>query len=85
MFFFVIFLIGLVLPFILMKIDGSWIIWIPAIIFFIATMLTAVKAFIFPGGGMADLAERINVMMFGAAAIGSIIGGGIVQFIQRKK
>ncbi|MEH7085506.1 hypothetical protein V7139_22590 [Neobacillus drentensis] len=85
MFFFVIFLIGLVLPLILIKIDASWITWSPAIIFFLAAILTAVKAVIFPGEGMADLAERIYLMIFGTAAIGSIIGGGIVQFIKSKK
>ncbi|MDR7235745.1 hypothetical protein [Neobacillus drentensis] len=85
MFFLVIFLIGLVLPFILIKIDASWIIWSPAIIFFLAAIITIIKVFIFPGEGMADLAERIYVMIFGAAAAGSIIGGGIVHLIKSKK
>ncbi|MFP5113061.1 hypothetical protein ACSU64_11855 [Bacillaceae bacterium C204] len=85
MFFLVIFLIGLVLPFIVMKIDASWIIWSPAIIFFLAAILMALKTAVFPGAGMADLAERIYIMMFGAAAIGSVIGGGIVHFIKSKK
>jgi hypothetical protein len=84
MFFFVIFLIGLVLPFILLKIDASWIIWSPAIIFFLAAILMAVKTAVSPGEGMADLAERIYVMMFGAAASGSIIGGVIVYFIKSR-
>ncbi|WP_026567016.1 hypothetical protein [Bacillus sp. UNC41MFS5] len=85
MFFFVIFLIGLVLPFILIKIEFSWIIWIPALIFFLAAILAVIKAVIFPGEGMADLAERIYVMIFGTAAIGSIVGGGIAHFIKSKK
>lgn len=85
MFFFVIFLIGLVLPFILIKVEFSWIIWIPAMIFFLAAILAVVKAVIFPGEGMADLAERIYVMIFGTAAIGSISGGVIAHFLKSKK
>lgn len=85
MFFLVIFLIGLVMPFIVMKIDASWIIWSPAIIFCLAAILMALKTAVFPGAGMADLAERIYIMMFGAAAIGSVIGGGIVHSIKSKK
>jgi len=85
MFFLVIFLIGLVLPFIVMKIDASWIIWSPAIIFFLAVILMALKTAVFPGAGMADLAERIYVMMFSTAGMGSMIGGVIIHFIKSKK
>ncbi|MEH7309142.1 hypothetical protein [Neobacillus drentensis] len=84
-FFFVIFLIGLILPFILMKIDASWIIWIPAIIFFLAAIVMALKTGVIPGEGMADLAERLYIMMLGVAGVGSIIGGLIVHVIKSKK
>lgn len=68
-----------------MKIDASWIIWSPAIIFFLAAILMALKTAVFPGTGMADLAERIYVMNFGTAGMGAIIGGVIVHFIKSKK
>lgn len=85
MFFLVIFLIGLFLPFIVLKIDASWVIWSPAILFFVAAILMALKTAVFPGAGMADLAERIYMMMFGTAGMGAIIGGVIVLCIKSKK
>jgi hypothetical protein len=83
-FFIVIFLIGLAVPIILMKIDASWIIWSPAILFFLAAIFMALKTVVVPGGGMVDLAERIYVIMFGTAGVGSVIGGVFVQFLKRK-
>lgn len=68
-----------------MKIDASWIIWIPAIIFFLAAIVMALKLAVIPGEGMADLVERLYIMMFGAAGVGSIIGGLIVHFIKSNK
>jgi hypothetical protein len=76
-------LIGIVIPFLLMKINLTWVIWSPAIIFSIAAIIMAVKASVFPGEGMADLAESLYFMMFGTAAIGSIAGAVIVHFIKK--
>jgi hypothetical protein len=78
-------LIGMVIPFILMKIDSRWVNWIPAVFFLAAAFITGAKAVLYPGEGMADLAERIYFMMFGSVAIGSIIGGTIVHFIKSRK
>lgn len=85
MFFLVLALIGMIFPFLLIKINARWVIWSPAMIFLIAAITMAVKAALFPGEGMADLGERIYMMMFGAAAVGSIIGGVIVHFKKSKK
>ncbi|WP_139185579.1 hypothetical protein [Bacillus sp. OK048] len=78
------FLIGLVIPFLLIKINPNWIVWIPSLILFIAAIVMYGKAEFFPGEGMADLAERLYFMMFGIAAIGSIFGGVIIHFIRNK-
>jgi len=83
-FFFVIFLIGLVLPLILMKIDASWIIWSPAIIFLFASIIMALKASVFLGEGIRDLADTLYFMMFGAAGVGAIVGAGIVHLLKSK-
>jgi hypothetical protein len=83
MFFIGLVLIGMVIPFLLMKISSTWFIWSPAIIFSLAAIFMAVKASVFPGEGMADLAESLYFMMFGTAAFGSIVGGIIVHFIKK--
>lgn len=85
MFFIGLVLIGMVMPFLLMKINLTWVIWSPAIIFSIAAIIMAVKASVFPGEGMADLAETLYFLMFGTAAVGSIIGGVIVNLIIKLK
>lgn len=84
MFFLVLFFIGLVIPFLLIKVNPRWIIWIPSIILFLAAIAMYGKAEFFPGEGMADLAERLYFMIFGVAAIGSIVGGIIIQFLKSK-
>jgi hypothetical protein len=83
MFFIGLLLIGMVIPFLLMKINSTWLIWSPATIFSFAAILMAVKASVFPGEGMTDLAESLYFMMFGTAAIGSLVGGVIIQFIKK--
>jgi predicted membrane channel-forming protein YqfA (hemolysin III family) len=84
MYFFALFLIGLVLPFILIKVNHSWISWIPSIILFLGAFAMYLKAEFFPGEGMADLGERIFFMMFGVSALGSIVGGLIVHLLRKK-
>jgi hypothetical protein len=84
MFFFLLFLIGIVIPFLLIKINPSWVIWMPSLILFLAAIVMYGKAEFFPGEGMADLAERLYFMIFGVAAIGSVLGGVIVHFIRNR-
>ncbi|MEH7010454.1 hypothetical protein V7087_06485 [Neobacillus niacini] len=84
MFFFVLFLIGLIIPFLLIKVNPSWIVWVPSIIFFLAAIAIYGKAEFFPGEGMADLAERLYFIIFGMTAIGSIVGGIIVHLLRNK-
>jgi hypothetical protein len=78
------FLIGLAVPFLFLKGKSKRIRWIPAILFFIGTLLMGVKAGFFPGAGMADLGERIYFMILGVTTIGSIIGGIIVGYLKNK-
>jgi hypothetical protein len=82
MFFIVLFLIGLVIPFLFIKVKSKWISWIPAIILFLAALVMYGKAEFFPGEGMAELGERIYFMIVGIAAIGSILGSVIIQFFR---
>lgn len=84
MLFFVFFLIGLVIPFLLIKIKPSWIVWVPSFVLFLAAIAFYGKAEFFPGEGMADLAERLYFVIFGITAIGSIVGGLIVHFFRNK-
>ncbi|MFB3168000.1 hypothetical protein P5G62_012865 [Neobacillus sp. 179-C4.2 HS] len=84
MLFFGLFLIGLVIPFLLVKVKPSWIVWVPSFVLFIAAIAIYGKAEFFPGEGMADLAERLYFIIFGLSAIGSIVGGLIVHFIRNK-
>lgn len=56
----------------------------PSLILFLAAIVMYGKAEFFPGEGMADLAERLYFMIFGVAAIGSVLGGVIVHFIRNR-
>jgi hypothetical protein len=84
MLFFVVFLIGLLIPVLFIKVKPSWIIWVPAFVLFIAAIVIYGKAEFFPGEGMADLAERLYFIIFGLTAIGSIVGALIVHFFRNK-
>jgi hypothetical protein len=84
MLFFVLFLIGLIIPFILIKVKPDWIVWIPSMILVLAAIVMYGKAEFFPGEGMAELAERLYFIIFGLSAIGSLIGGIIIHFIRNK-
>jgi hypothetical protein len=77
------FLIGLGVPFLLIKVKSKRVIWFPAIIFFIGTILMGVKASFFPGLVMADLGERVYFMILGVTTIGSGFGGIIVGYIKK--
>jgi len=84
MFFFVLFLIGLAIPLLFIKVKSRWVSWIPSIILLLAAILLYGKAEFFPGEGMAELGERLYFMIVGMAAIGSIIGSVIIQFLKNK-
>jgi hypothetical protein len=84
MLFFVVFLIGLLIPVLFIKVKPSWIIWVPAFVLFIAAIVIYGKAEFFPEEGMADLAERLYFIIFGLTAIGSIVGALIVHFFRNK-
>jgi hypothetical protein len=84
MLYFVLFLIGLVIPFLLIKVNPGWIVWVPSFVLFLAAIAFYGKAEFFPGEGMADLAERLYFIIFGMTAIGSIVGGLIVHFFRNK-
>jgi hypothetical protein len=84
MFFLILFLIGLLIPFLLIKMNPNWIVWVPATVLFLIAIVIYTKAEFFPADGMADLAERLYFMIFGVTAIGSFVGGMIVHFIKRK-
>lgn len=84
MIFFVLFLIGLVIPFLFIKVNTGWVVWVPFFVLFLAAILIYGKAEFFPGEGMADLAERLYLIIFGITAIGSFIGGIIVHYLRNK-
>jgi hypothetical protein len=84
MFFFVLFLIGLVIPLLFIKVKSRWGSWIPSIILLLAAILIYGKAVFFPGEGMAELGERLYFMIVGMAAIGSILGSVIIRFLRNK-
>lgn len=73
----------MVIPFLLIKVNPSWMVWVPSIILFLAAIVIYGKAEFFPGEGMADLAERLYFLLFGVTAIGSFVGAIIVQFIKK--
>ncbi|MDQ1003154.1 glucan phosphoethanolaminetransferase (alkaline phosphatase superfamily) [Neobacillus niacini] len=83
MLFLVVFLIGLLIPFLLIKVKPSWIVWVPSFVLFIAAIFIYGKSAFFPGEGMADLAERLYFIIFGLIAIGSIVGALIVHFFRK--
>ncbi|MEH7076840.1 hypothetical protein [Neobacillus drentensis] len=85
MYFIVLILIGTVIPFLLMKIKSRWVNWSPAIILLFASIIFGIKAAVFPGEGMRDLADTLYFLLLGAAGIGAIIGGVIVHFFKRKR
>jgi hypothetical protein len=84
MFFFILFLIGLVISFLFIKVKSRWGSWIPSIILLLAAILIYGKVEFFPGEGMAELGERLYFMIVGMAAIGSIVGSVIIHFLRNK-
>ncbi|MGG1677100.1 hypothetical protein ACIFOT_15280 [Neobacillus sp. NRS-1170] len=83
MFLFIIFLFGLLLPFLLMKYKSKWAKWIPAILFLIGTFIMGIKAWIFPGPEMSALGDIIYFIILGSATIGTIIGAIIVGVMKK--
>jgi hypothetical protein len=85
MFFFIVFLLGLLCTLLFIKLKSKWAKWIPAIIFFLATLLIGGKAMFFPAPEMAVLGEIVYFMIFGSITIGAVIGGGIIHFWNKRK
>jgi hypothetical protein len=85
MVFLFVFLIGLILPFILMKVKTKWGKWIPAMIFLVGTIIMAVKSTFFPAGEMAVLGEIVYAMLLATMTGGACIGAVIIHFWIRKK
>jgi hypothetical protein len=70
------FVVGLGIPFLFLKKKRAA--WMPPFLFLIVAIYFGVKSYAFPGEGMADLGERVYMMLFGLAAIGSFLGAYIV-------
>jgi hypothetical protein len=85
MFFFIVFVLGLLSTLLFIKVKSKWAKWIPAFIFFVATILMGGKAKFFPAPEMAVLGEIVYFMIFGTITIGAVIGGGIVHFWNKRK
>jgi hypothetical protein len=85
MLFFIVFLIGLVVTLLFIKMKSKWAKWIPAILFFIATILMGGKARFFPAPEMAVLGEIVYFMIFGSLTIGAFIGGLMVHYWKKRK
>ncbi|MCL6573935.1 MAG: hypothetical protein K6T88_20010 [Bacillus sp. (in: Bacteria)] len=79
-FFIIVFLLGIVIPFLFIKAKSRSAKWIPTSIFLIGTIIMTVKAWIFPGTGMADLGDVVYGMILGLATIGTMIGAVIIKF-----
>lgn len=84
MVFIFVFLLGLVITLFFIKLKSKWAKWVPAMIFFIATILMGGKAKFFPAPEMAVLGEIVYFMIFGSMTIGALIGGGIIHYWKRK-
>lgn len=85
MVFFIVFLIGLVITLLFIKLKSKWAIWIPAITFTIATILIGLKVKFFPAPEMAALGEIVYFMLLGSLTIGAVIGGLLVRFWKKRK
>lgn len=85
MYFLFVFILGLFITLFFYKLKSQWAKWIPALIFFIATIFIGLKAMFFPAPEMAVLGEIVYFMIFGSITIGSAIGGLIVHFLKRKR
>jgi hypothetical protein len=83
MLFFWLVLIGLVLPFFMIKVKSKWAVWVPVIIFGVLTIIMGVVSKFMPAESMMDLGQIIYFMVFGAVTIGSLVGATIVHFIKK--
>jgi hypothetical protein len=85
MLFFVVFLIGLILSFSMIKVKSKWAKWVPAILFISGAIVMMGKAKFFPAEEMAVLGEIVYAMLMAAIAGGALFGGVIVHFLKKKK
>jgi hypothetical protein len=84
MFFFWLFLIGIVIPFFMIKIKSRWAAWVPAIIFGVLSIIMGVGTRFIPAESMMDLGQIIYFMVFGVTTLGSLVGGLIIRFIKNR-
>jgi hypothetical protein len=82
MFFVLFFLAGLGIPFLFLKVKRKGFVWAPTILLLVCTVLMAIKAYFFPGAGMAELGEWVYMMLLGISTSGSIIGALVVTLIK---
>lgn len=82
-FFVLTFLVGFAIPFLFIRMKVKWILWVPAILFLIVTVLLFIKTSFFPGEGMRELGERVYIMWLGMASFGSFIGAVIARLLKK--
>lgn len=85
MYFLIVFILGVIITFVSIKFKSKWAKWIPAIIFFIASLLIGFKILFFPAAEMAALGEIVYFMIFGTLTIAAGLGGTIIHFWKRKR
>ncbi len=84
MYFIIILLCSSLVPFLFIKSHNNWLIWAPTLIFTTMSLSIGLKAKFLPAPEMAVLGEIVYFMIFGVAAIGSLIGSIIVRSIRKK-
>lgn len=85
MLFFLIFLLGLGIPFFFMKSRIIWLKWLPGLVLLGAAIMMGLKILFFPAPEMAVLGEIVYAMLLGLAAFGSFAGAVAVQIVLKRK
>jgi hypothetical protein len=85
MLFSILFLVGIVIPFLFLKSKTKCLKWIPAICSLIFTVLIGLKILFYPAPEMAVLGEIVYFMLLGSAFIGTLIGGMIIHYLKMEK
>lgn len=85
MLFSILFLVGILIPFMFFKSKTKWLKWIPALCALIFTVLMGLKILFYPAPEMAVLGEIVYFMLLGSAFIGALIGGMIIHYLKMKK
>jgi hypothetical protein len=72
-------------PFFFIRSRVTWLKWLPGIALLSAALLLGLKILFFPAPEMAVLGEIVYCMLLGIAALGSLLGAMIVQYLIRHK